>query len=177
VFYWRKGALVTAATIILGIDPGSRFTGWGVLELLAHGELKCLGQGVFELPERRPLAERLALLDSQLDQIVREYAPHFFSVEKVFLGKNPDSAFKLGHARGVVLAVAGRHRISVCEYATRSAKKMITGSGAASKEQVQFVIENLLRIRESSLDATDALALAVCHARELEVRMRFEAGL
>jgi crossover junction endodeoxyribonuclease RuvC len=165
--------------IILGIDPGSRFTGWGVIETEKVGkgprsaELTCLGQGVIELPEKKPLAFRLAAIDEALDKIVRQYRPDVFSVERVFLGKNPDSAFKLGHARGIVLAVAGRHRLTVHEYATRSAKKMLTGNGAATKEQVQFIIENLLRIRESRLDATDALALAVCHAREAEVLARF----
>jgi len=157
----------------LGIDPGSRFTGWGVVRVDGRGELRCLGQGVFALSEREPLALRLCTLAGALEDLVRKFEPSVFSVERVFLGKNVDSAFKLGHARGVVLAVAGRFGAVVHEYATRSAKKMITGNGGAAKEQVQFVVQSLLGIREPSLDATDALALAICHAREMDVRAKF----
>ncbi len=160
--------------IILGIDPGSRFTGWGVvnsqaLQSSSSVTRACLGHGVIVLGEKQPLAERLSLLMHELQLIIEKFKPSEMSVEKVFLGRNADSAFKLGHARGVVLAMAGRNRLHLAEYATRFAKKMLTGSGAATKEQVHFVVTNLLRVQTTKLDATDALALAVCHSREREV--------
>ncbi len=157
--------------IVFGIDPGSRFTGFGVVDT-ATG-LKCLGQGVIVLPEKKPLSDRLGLLADQLEILVAKFKPTEFSVEKVFMGKNAASAFTLGHARGVSLAIAGRHQLPVFEYATRSAKKMLTGNGAATKEQVQLIVQNLLKIRETRLDATDALALAICHASHTDVKERF----
>ena len=157
--------------VILGIDPGSRLTGWGLVESSSrHSDLVCLGQGVIEINEKWPLSDRLGVLLEELESLVRIHKPDAFSVEKVFFGKNADSAFKLGQARGVVLAVAGRHKRPVFEYATRSAKKMLTGYGAATKEQVQMIVQSLLRVRETRLDATDALALAVCHARHAEIK-------
>jgi len=155
--------------VIIGIDPGSIRTGWGVVSELPSGSLTCLGYGVIELTEKAPLAQRLGELHSGLSQVVGQYNPTWMSIEKVFMAKNADSAFKLGHARGVAMAIAGIQQMAVAEYATRSAKKMLTGSGAANKDQVQFFIQHLLGIKTSQLDATDALALAVTHARQLEL--------
>jgi crossover junction endodeoxyribonuclease RuvC len=107
--------------------------------------------------------------------VVEKYNPTCFSVEKVFFGKNADSAFKLGQARGVAIAIAGRRHLPVFEYATRSVKKVLTSNGGATKEQVQLMVERWLNIREPSLDATDALALAICHSRQTEVDERFKA--
>jgi crossover junction endodeoxyribonuclease RuvC len=160
-------------SIIIGIDPGSIRTGWGVVTTAPSGksgsDVKCLGFGVIELPERQPLAVRLGKLHQELEVLVQKFKPTAMSIEKIFMAKNADSAFKLGHARGVAMAIAGVHGLDVAEYATRSAKKMLTGSGGANKEQVQFLIQHMLGIRTQSLDATDALCLAVAHARELEV--------
>ncbi|CAM6032083.1 unnamed protein product [Sphagnum compactum] len=107
-------------------------------------------------------------------RLIEKHKPDCLAIEKVFLAKNADSAFKLGHARGVIISVAASQRLPVHEYTTRHAKKMLTGSGAASKEQVQFLIENMLSIRAEKLDATDALALAICHAREAEIMHMLE---
>ncbi len=165
-------------SIILGIDPGSRLTGWGVIKTSRKSsDLVCLGQGVVEINDKRPLSERLGVLIDEIESIVAEFKPAMLSVEKVFFGKNADSAFKLGQARGVVLAVAGRHHLPVFEYATRSAKKMLTGNGAATKEHVQMIVQNMLSVRETRLDATDALALAICHASHAEVTERLKVQI
>jgi crossover junction endodeoxyribonuclease RuvC len=157
---------------ILGIDPGSLRTGWGIINSdqldQVNGRKACVGAGVIDLSDKLSLAERLGLLQQSMEQIIRQHQPHEMSIEKVFLGRNPDSAFKLGHARGVVMALAGIHKMRVAEYATRHVKKMLTGQGGASKEQVQFLVQHMLGIKIVSLDATDALALALCHSRERE---------
>jgi len=163
------GARGDSLAIIIGIDPGSIRTGWGLISTQHLSGLTCLGYGVIELPEKKDLTTRLALLHRQLDGLVQKFKPNMMSIEKVFMAKNADSAFKLGHARGVAMAVAGLHGVEVAEYATRSAKKMLTGSGAANKEQVQFYVQHLLGIQTQALDATDALALAVAHLRTIEL--------
>lgn len=161
--------------LIMGIDPGSRRTGWGVISN-QEGKMKALGFGVIDLPEPLSLEKRLAQLTTELTEIIKKFQPRIMAVEKIFLGKNPDSAFKLGHARGVALAVAGTQGLRVREYATRHIKKMLTGSGGATKEQVQFMIFHSLGVRTVQLDATDALAVAVCAGREFEVMEIFERG-
>lgn len=166
--------------LILGIDPGSRRTGWGIVDSekaeSSSSTKACLGFGVIDLTEDLPLSDRLGVLLESLQQIILQYRPHEMSVEKVFLAKNADSAFKLGHARGVAMAIAGQHKLAVGEYATRHVKKMLTGSGAASKEQVQFIVQHALNIKTDKLDATDALALALCHSRERVVLQTLKAA-
>lgn len=155
---------------ILGVDPGTRRTGFGIVRtdgrLLDH-----VDHGVIRLPAERPLAERLMKLDRELGHLFGRYAISTTVVESIFFGKNADSAFKLGHARGVCLAASARAGVPVVERAARYVKKAVTGSGAASKDHVQLVIRNLLRMPESAmpLDASDALALAITHARHREI--------
>lgn len=114
-------------SIIIGIDPGSIRTGWGVVTTAPSSktasDVKCLGFGVIELPERQPLAVRLGKLHQELEVVVQKFKPTAMSIEKIFMAKNADSAFKLGHARGVAMAIAGLYSLDVAEYATRSAKK------------------------------------------------------
>ncbi|MCB0351628.1 MAG: crossover junction endodeoxyribonuclease RuvC, partial [Bdellovibrionales bacterium] len=115
-------------SVILGIDPGSIKTGWGIIEN-HRGKLRCAGFGVIYLQEKNGFAGRLGQLGSELQKIIVQYKPAMMSVEKIFLGKNADSAFKLGHARGVALGLAGQNNLAVGEYATRHVKKMLTGTG------------------------------------------------
>lgn len=161
--------------LILGIDPGSRFTGWGVIDTnsLANdtASVACRDFGVIVLNENTAFEKRLSRIFSELNRVIATYQPTEMAVEKVFFGRNADSAFKLGHARGVALAVAGEHNLILAEYATRHVKKMLTGSGAATKEQVQFMVSHILKVKVESLDATDALALAVCHSRERDTNL------
>jgi crossover junction endodeoxyribonuclease RuvC len=176
------GKAKTLSSIILGIDPGSLRTGYGVLRVKGD-HLEYIAHGVLALKEEN-FAARLSSLQIQLCGIIEKHQPHVTVVEKVFLGRNADSAFKLGHARGVVLAAASSFGSEVVEYAPRYVKKAVTGSGAASKEQVQMLVVNLLKIKDQNpklFDATDALSLAICHARVFEVNEKMrrftEAGL
>jgi crossover junction endodeoxyribonuclease RuvC len=153
--------------IIIGIDPGTRVTGYGVI--CAEGDrLSGIECGVIALNEKESLAQRLAELSKNLTEIFVRFKPQEVVVERIFMGKNADSAFKLGHARGVCLQAAGLFGAPVFEYATRSVKKAVTGNGAAEKEHVKLVVENLLGLRSDFLDASDALALAVTHVREMQ---------
>jgi crossover junction endodeoxyribonuclease RuvC len=152
--------------LILGLDPGSRHTGYGVIA--ADGEnLTYVSHGVIDLKENWSLGERLRVLHLELDAVFAKFAPKTAVIEKIFFGKNADSAFKLGHARGVCLLSATQNGAFVEEYAARFVKKCITGSGAADKGQVQTMVFAHLRVQPIKLafDATDALSLAVTHAR------------
>lgn len=151
--------------IIIGIDPGTRLAGFGVIEGSSHN-WRHVEHGVARLPEDQPLAVRLAELQSQLATLWTRYPKAHTVIEQVFLGKNVDSAFKLGHARGVCLMLAAQAGSPVYEYAARSVKKSVTGQGNATKEHVALVVCQLLQVRLTGpFDASDALALALCHAQ------------
>ncbi len=163
--------------IILGIDPGSRFLGYGVISVHA-GQMKPIDFGVLKFDAEIPLSERLHSIGSGVRELMQKYEPQHVSLEKIFLGKSADSAFKLGHARGVIIYESLLAHAEVFEYATRVVKKGITGSGGAEKEHVRAVVTNLLKIGPvKSLDASDALAMACFHASQLrviEVKKRLE---
>ena len=163
------------ADLILGLDPGTRFAGFGLVR--ADGDrLQHVDHGVIVMSESESLAERLRVLHSELTQIFARHAVSTVVVEKVFFGKNADSAFKLGHARGVCL-LASAH-LPLAEYAAKSVKKCVTGTGAASKEQVQMIVLATLGMRGSlKFDASDALALAITHARMRDVDARMKRAL
>lgn len=156
--------------IILGIDPGSRFLGFGVVSFENH-TLKAREYGVLKFNSDENLTTRLLEIGQGMKDLVVEYKPDHVSIEKIFLGKNADSAFKLGHARGVAIYEALRQKVQVYEYATRVVKKGITGNGAADKDHVRTVIQNLLKLPPiKSLDASDALALACFHSTQLKLQ-------
>jgi crossover junction endodeoxyribonuclease RuvC len=155
--------------VILGIDPGSRVAGFGVIRC-AGEDVQYVSHGSLVLPVNATFAERLFSLGEELTQIYQRYQPHITVIERIFLGKNADSAFRLGHARGVCLYHAARAQSEVIEYATRSVKKGITGNGGADKTLVQTLLMAQFGLScDSDLDASDALALAVYHARHLAV--------
>lgn len=159
--------------LILGVDPGTRHTGYGVLRMDGD-RLTYVDHGVIRLPESWSLAKRLFTLQEELHRL---YSAHMITetvVEKIFLGKNADSAFKLGHARGICLAAAARAQVPVAEYAARYVKKCVTGSGAASKDQVQLVVIHQLQLPQQKIqvDATDALALALTHGQLMSIDRR-----
>lgn len=155
--------------VILGIDPGSHHTGFGVIE--ADGDhARHLAHGVLSAPRTLGFHDRLHFIANELQKLFAHYRPQTTVVERIFLGRNADSAFKLGHVRGVCLFTARSAASGIIEYAARSVKNGITGSGAATKEQVQIVLFATLGIRvPAQTDASDALALAYFHARNLEV--------
>ena len=160
---------------ILGIDPGSQVTGFGLLESF-DGRNKVLTHGIIQLKkETENFNERIFLLSQNLDILLTKYQPEIVVIEKIFLGKNPDSAFKLGHARGVCIQKAMEHKAKVYEYSTREVKKGITGSGGAEKIQVNEVLKQLLGLKSIDyLDASDALALAFHHSTRIEINRKWQ---
>ncbi|MEK2688223.1 crossover junction endodeoxyribonuclease RuvC [Bdellovibrio sp. GT3] len=153
---------------ILGVDPGSRITGFGVVRI-NNGKIEHINHGVILLEEDMNFASRMTELGLAFREVMEKYRPHQVVIEKIFMGKNADSAFKLGHVRGVVMYEAGLGKASVAEYATRSVKKGITGNGGSSKEDVQAVLLAMLGIKSiNRIDASDALAMACYHAFEMK---------
>ena len=152
---------------VLGIDPGSSCTGYGVLEE-DQGEPRVVASGVIRAP-KGALAMRLAKIYSGLDEVLGVHQPDAVAVEEVFHARNAKSALVLGHARGVALLVAGLAGIEVHEYPTRKVKQTVTGHGGADKEQVRQVLGALLGEMPAQLDASDALAVALCHLRHANI--------
>jgi len=160
---------------ILGIDPGSRFTGYGIVDA-AGAVAHVVDHGVVKLPPKQSLPERLCLLDARLREIVDEYQPDEVVVEEVFAAVNVRSALVLGQARGVVLVAAGSH-CPVFEYSPRTVKKAVAGYGQADKNQVAQMVAALLKLPEAPPeDAADALALALCHMHSRRFAMRLEGA-
>lgn len=148
---------------ILGIDPGSRLAGYGVVTLQNKQPIY-VASGVIRL-ESDSLEQRLTVLYSSVQQLLAEFKPDEAAIEKVFVGKSADSALKLGQARGVALLALAQAEIPLQEYAPRSIKHTVTGSGAADKQQVIDMVVRTLNLNASpSSDAADALAIALCHA-------------
>ncbi len=157
------------SSLVLGVDPGSRITGFGLIRVSRSGQLEHVSHGVIVMDTDAGFPARMMQLGTAFQAIVQKYQPDHVAIEKIFLGKNADSAFKLGHARGVVMYEGIRGGAEVFEYATRLVKKGVTGDGGASKEQVQAVLKALLRLPKiERLDASDALAMACHHAYEIQ---------
>lgn len=153
---------------ILGIDPGSRITGFGVIDY-QQDHMIHVNHGIIQLGAEENFPARLCVLGECMSEIIAKYRPDVVVIEKIFLGKNADSAFKLGHARGVVMYVAACAKLPVFEYATRLVKKGITGKGSAEKTDVQVMVQAFLNIEQiKQIDASDALAMACFHALALK---------
>ena len=151
--------------LILGLDPGSSRTGYGLIE--SHGgRLRALAYGVIRPPKDTPFLERLPHLARQLESLLERARPDAAAAEDIFLARNTRVALKLGHVRGAALLPVLAAGIPVHEYAARLVKKTVTGFGGAEKEQVCRMVRLLLGLREAipALDASDALAVAICHA-------------
>ncbi len=154
---------------LIGLDPGLRHTGWGVVD--ADGNrLSHVADGVVSVSPRADLAERLAELHRRLDEILETYAPDQAAVEETFVNKNASSTLKLGMARGVVMLVPAARGIPVFEYATNLVKKSVVGVGHADKAQVEMMVKRLLPNAGGGEDASDALAVAICHAHHATSR-------
>jgi crossover junction endodeoxyribonuclease RuvC len=147
---------------ILGIDPGSRFTGYGVIEV-AGNDAVCVAHGVIKTGGGE-FPERLGIIFSGLCEVIGEQQPDQVAVETVFVSRNPNSALKLGQARGAAVCAAISQGLTVAEYSPRSVKQAIVGRGSADKLQVSHMVSVLLGLKESlAEDAADALAVALCH--------------
>ena len=148
-------------TVIIGIDPGSRRTGYGVIRLEGNRHVY-LTSGYLDVASY-PTCERLRQIFLGLQQIIQLHRPHEAAVEQVFMHENPNSALKLGQARGAAIVSLD---IPIAEYSARQVKKSVVGHGAANKEQVQYMVLRLLNIKSNlQPDAADALAVALCHAQ------------
>lgn len=150
--------------VVLGIDPGSLVTGYGVVAR-SDGRLTLVASGTIVNSSDIPMPERLVCIYDALIGVIKKYQPDECSIESAFYGKNAQSALKLGHARGVAMLAAAHQKLPTAEYSPREVKKAVVGTGTASKQQVQFMVKSLLRSANTSmkLDASDALAIALCH--------------
>src|SRR5580692_2917361 len=149
---------------VLGLDPGLRHTGWGVIDV-AGNRLTYVADGVASAPVNLSLAERLVVLFRQVNEIIERYRPDEAAVEETFVNKNAASTLKLGVARGVVLLAPAERGLPVAEYSANMIKKSVVGAGHAEKAQVQMMVRRLLPgCAVVKADAADALAVAICHA-------------
>lgn len=155
--------------IILGVDPGTIYTGYGIIKHEKNTFTKVLN-GLIKLPNTKTLPQKLEIIYNEIDRIIKTYKPDEFSIETAFYGKNVQSAMKIGYARGVSLLAAVHNNLSANEYSPREIKKSVVGNGAASKEQVFFMISTLLNLKDVRMrfDESDALAVALCHAFRLK---------
>ena len=150
--------------IVLGIDPGLGNTGYGVLSSL-NNEFKLLDYGVIKTNSKDNLANRLNIIFDGVSKLIDQYNPSIFSIEEIFYSNNVKSSLLLGHARGVAIAAASTRKIIVYEYSARKIKQSLTGNGNAHKDQVRFMVKNLLKMDTvpKSNDASDALGIALCY--------------
>ncbi|TAL66562.1 MAG: crossover junction endodeoxyribonuclease RuvC [Legionella sp.] len=151
-------------TIILGIDPGSRITGYGLIKE-SNRKMEYLDSGCIRTSVDGALSEKLLQIYDGICQLMDEYSPNEIAIEQVFMHQNPNSALKLGHARGVAMVAAASHRVTICEYSAREIKQAVVGYGAAEKEQINHMVVSLLSLNSApQKDAADALAIAICHS-------------
>jgi crossover junction endodeoxyribonuclease RuvC len=150
--------------VIMGVDPGSRKTGYGIVSFEGN-RCQCLEYGAIQ-PADLPFNERLRLIHAGLEKLLARFTPDVVVVEEVFHASNPKSALILGHTRGVVLLAAAQAGSSLAEYTALQIKKSVVGYGKADKSQVQMMVKRLLNLKDlpKPLDASDALAMALCHA-------------
>ena len=149
---------------VLGVDPGARVTGYGVVDR-SSGELRLVECGVVRPTPTLPLAGRLVEIHRELLEIMERHSPMCVAVEDVFYGRNARTASVLGHARGVILMTAASRHVEVAEYPAAQIKKAVTGHGSATKTQVGYMVQKLLGLAEppAPADAADGCAAAICH--------------
>ncbi len=149
--------------VVIGVDPGSLFTGYGVIRQ-EGADFQVLASGVIRLNPRKTHAERIGEIYRELDGVIGAWNPSRAALETVFVSRNVQSALKLGQVRGAVIALAVNRRLELAEYAPREVKAAVTGRGSASKQQVAFMVQRMLLMRQApaTLDVTDALGIALC---------------
>ena len=161
---------------LLGVDPGLRFTGWGVIE--ADGNhLRHVADGVIATDSATTVPQRLKVLHESLVALMAQHKPDEAAVEETYVNRNGTATLKLGYARGVALLVPALVGVPVIEYAAKSVKLAVVGSGGAEKAQVQMMVRRILPgCAVSAPDAADALAVAICHAHHAETRRHWKAA-
>src|SRR4030095_780165 len=154
--------------IILGVDPGTLFTGYAVISGV-NEKLKMLSSDVIKIPSKNKFPLRLNHIYDRLVEVIDFYNPDEFAIETAFYGKNVQSTLKLGHARGVSILAAVNKQIPTTEYSPREIKQSVSGMGGASKEQVRYMVCQILRIKSlpKQTDISDAIAVALCHHNKL----------
>ena len=149
--------------IILGIDPGSRVTGYGLINVVGN-KLEYVGCGCIRT-QTQDLPQRLQIIHAELVKVIEQFSPQQSAVEEVFMGRNASAALKLGQARGAAMVACLSNQLPLAEYSARKVKQAVVGNGAADKAQVQHMVKALLSISDNiGEDASDALAVAICHA-------------
>jgi crossover junction endodeoxyribonuclease RuvC len=162
-------------TIILGVDPGSRRTGFGVIHL-EGSKTEYISSGVIRIPDTA-LPERLKVIFDNISEIITRHNPQEVAVENVFMAKSAGSALKLGQARGAAIVAAVSRNLPVAEYEARKVKQSVVGTGAATKKQVQHMVRTLLNLPgDPQEDAADALAVALCHAHTQKSLISMASG-
>jgi crossover junction endodeoxyribonuclease RuvC len=170
---------MTGSVRLLGIDPGLRYTGWGLIEVSGN-RLRHLADGVIATDGDAPVPERLRTLHDALALLLEQHRPHEAAVEETYVNRNGTATLKLGYARGVALLAPALAGILVAEYAAKTVKLSVVGTGGAAKEQVQMMVRRLLPgALIGRADAADALAVAICHAhhRATAARWRHPAAV
>jgi crossover junction endodeoxyribonuclease RuvC len=169
--------MVATPIRILGLDPGLQHTGWGLIEHDGF-RLRFLADGVVSTAAQDELPRRLLTLHAGLAAVIGRWAPDEAAVEHTYVARNPDSALKLGQARGVVLLAPALAGVVVREYGAMEVKRAVVGTGHAAKEQVQAMVRQLLPgVAFRRADAADALAIAICHAHHRSTRNRYAAAV
>jgi crossover junction endodeoxyribonuclease RuvC len=172
----RERGPIRTMVRLLGVDPGLRFTGWGVIEVDGN-RLRHVADGVIATDSATSVPERLKVLHDALAALLATHGPHEAAVEETYVNRNGSATLKLGYARGVALLAPALAGIPVTEYGAKSVKLAVVGTGGAEKEQVQMMVRRLLpgaAIRRA--DAADALAVAICHAHHRASRLAWLAG-
>ena len=161
---------------ILGIDPGTRITGYGIIDVEGN-RLRHVDNGIIKTRSSDPLPLRLKIIYDGLSTILKEFSPQAVAVEQVFLAKNPRAALTLGHARGTAVLSAVNLGLEVHEYSALQVKSAVVGYGHAAKQQVQQMVKALINLPEvAQEDAADALAVAICHANSRTIQQAIKNG-
>ncbi|PCI72648.1 MAG: crossover junction endodeoxyribonuclease RuvC [Gammaproteobacteria bacterium] len=162
-------------SVILGIDPGSRITGFGVVRMQGQ-KIEYIASGCIRIKDGI-LSDKLNQIFDCISEVVQEYKPDEAAIEQVFMSKNADSALKLGQARGAAMVAMAQHALQVAEYSARQIKQAVVGTGAADKSQVQHMVTSLLSLSASpQADAADGLAVAICHGHAIKSAL-YQAGI
>lgn len=161
-------------SIILGIDPGSRITGFGVIRMQGQ-KVEYIASGCIRIKDGI-LSDKLNQIFDCISEIVQQYKPDEAAIEQVFMAKNADSALKLGQAKGAAMVAMAQHALQVAEYSARQIKQAVVGTGAADKTQVQHMVTSLLSLNATpQADAADGLAVAICHGHAIKSAL-YQAG-
>ena len=163
---------------VLGIDPGSRLCGYGVIDISPHQKPLYIECGVLQLPEQDPLPKRLQQLAADLREVIAEFQPEEMALESIFYGKNVQSALRLGYARGVVMLLCAESNLPLYEYPPSVVKQAIAGNGRSGKAEIQKMVTWQCGLRTiPQADAADALAIALCHALQQKSKAMLKTGV